>query len=51
MNGNIDKTNQNKYAEEEIDLLGLLFEKYVDGAEYNHEKGVVSIPKEAIDKQ
>lgn len=57
MNGNSDNVSDNVLeirdsdAKEEIDLLGLLFEKYVDGAEYDREKGTVSIPKEAINRQ
>lgn len=48
MNGNIDKANQDKYAEEEIDLLGLLFEKYVNGAIYNRDEKTVTVQRGSI---
>lgn len=53
MSGNSDNVLEirDSDAKEEIDLLGLLFEKYIDGAEYDREKDTVSIPEEAINKQ
>lgn len=53
MSGNSDNVLEisDSDVKEEINLLGLLFEKYIDGAEYDREKDTVSIPEEAINRQ
>ena len=35
---------------DKIDITGMLLSKYIDGATYNMEKKVLSVPNEAYDK-